>query len=142
MRRKCCFWPVNGRWTKVLITYSMTAGANAVITTRGSDGCFLAVGDKRIALPSFKVKSKDTTGAGDSFNAGVVLGRLVGLGWESAAALGNALGGLVTTQQGAGAASLNRNAVSRLVEKNLFQEEWTPSRMALEELTAWFEGLL
>ena len=116
--------------------------ANAVITKLGSQGCLLAIGDKRIELPPFNVKVKDTTGAGDSFNAGVVLGRLVGLGWESAAALGNALGGLATTQEGAGAAYLNRNEVFRLIEKNLFQQEWTPARLALEELTAWFEGIL
>ena len=117
-------------------------GANAVVTKRGADGCLLAVGNKRVQLPSFNVKAKDTTGAGDSFNAGLVLGRLVGLSWEAAAALGNALGGLATTREGAGASAINRNDVSRLVEKHLFREEWMPSQLALEELTAWFEGML
>ena len=117
-------------------------GANAVITKRGSQGCFLAVGNKRIAFPAFNVNVKDTTGAGDSFNAGVVLGRLVGLSWEASAALGNAMGGLAAAQEGAGAGAINRSAVSRLVEKHLFKEEWTPVRMALEELMVWFEGML
>lgn len=116
--------------------------SNAMITKRGRHGCLLAVGDKRIAFPSFDVRPKDTTGAGDSFNAGVVLGRLVGLSWEAAAALGNALGGLATTQEGAGAASLNRATVAKLIEQHLFKEEWEPVRPALEELTAYFEGML
>jgi ribokinase len=118
------------------------AGANAIVTTLGSGGCLLAIADKRIHLPSFEVKMKDTTGAGDSFNAGLVLGRLVGLSWEASAALGNALGGLVTTHEGAAAATLNRNDVFRLVEKHLFHKNWVNARPALEELTAWFEGLL
>ena len=85
---------------------------------------------------------KDSTGAGDSFNAGVVLGRLVGLSWEASAALGNALGGLTTSQEGGGANSINRDSVAKLIEKHLFQEEWSSVRSALEELAAYFEGTL
>lgn len=117
-------------------------GANAIVTKQGSNGCLLAVGKKRTHLPAFSIKAKDTTGAGDSFNAGLVLGRLVGLGWEASAALGNALGGLATTREGAGAALLSRNEVVRLIETHLFKEEWASNQFALEELTAWFEGML
>jgi ribokinase len=116
--------------------------ANAVVTKQGSKGCLLAIADKRVRFPSFDVNAKDSTGAGDSFNAGVVLARLVGLSWEASAALGNAMGGLSTTHQGAGAQSLTRTAVARLVEKHLFNAEWAPVRPALEELTAYFEGML
>lgn len=117
-------------------------GANAIVTKRGPKGCFLAVGDKRASIPSFNIKVRDTTGAGDSFNAGVVLGRVVGLSWEASAALGNALGGLAATKEGAGAVHLDRNIISKLIEENLFQEEWSSARLALEELTAWFEGII
>jgi ribokinase len=116
--------------------------ANAVITKRGSQGCFLATGDKRVEVPAFNIKVKDTTGAGDSFNAGIVLGRLVGLSWEASAALGNALGALATTQEGAGATTLNKNEVFRLIDSHLFKEQWVSARFALEELIAWFEGII
>ncbi len=116
-------------------------GANAIVTKRGSQGCLLAVGSKRVQLPPFSISAKDTTGAGDSFNAGLVLGRLVGLSWEASAALGNALGGLAATREGAGAATINRNDVFRMIERHLFKEEWASARFALEELTAWFEGM-
>jgi sugar/nucleoside kinase (ribokinase family) len=116
--------------------------ANAVVTKRGQRGSILAVGNKRVEFPAFKINVKDTTGAGDSFDAGVVLGRLVGLSWEASVALGNALGGLATAQEGAGANSINRNLVARLVEKHLFHEEWMPVQSALEELTAYFDGTL
>lgn len=117
-------------------------GANAIVTKQGGRGCMLAVSDKRVRFPSFEVDVTDSTGAGDSFNAGVVLARLVGLSWEASAALGNAMGGLSTTQPGAGASSISRAAVARLVEKSLFKPEWEPVRAALEELTAYFEGML
>ncbi len=132
-----------GRSIAESLDYLLDGGrANAVVTKRGDRGSILAVGNKRLEVPAFNINVKDTTGAGDSFNAGVVLGRLVGLSWEASVALGNALGGLVTAQEGAGAHAINRNAVTRLIEKHLFQEEWFPIRLALEELTAYFDGTL
>lgn len=125
------------------LAYLLGGGqANAVVTKTGRKGSILAVGDKQIKFPAFNINVKDTTGAGDSFNAGVVMGRLVGLSWEASVALGNALGGLATTQEGAGAHSINRNVVTRLIEKHLFEQEWLPVQFALEELTAYFDGVL
>ncbi len=131
-----------GRSVDESLDYLLDSRANAIVAKCGRKGSILAVANKRIKLPAFKVNVKDSTGAGDSFNAGVVLGRLVGLSWEASAALGNALGGLATAQEGGGANSLNRNSVARLVEKHLFQEEWSDLRPALEELAAYFEGIL
>ena len=131
-----------GRSTDDSLDYLLDGRANAIVTKRGSKGSILAVGNKRVTLPAFNINVKDSTGAGDSFNAGVVLGRLVGLSWEASAALGNALGGWATAQEGAGAHAIDRTAVSRLVEKHLFREEWTPVRFALEELALFFEGPL
>ncbi len=114
----------------------------AVVTKRGRQGSILAIGKKRLELPAFDINVKDSTGAGDSFNAGVVLGRLVGLSWEASAALGNALGGLATAQEGAGAHAINRNTVAKLIESHMFRQEWTHTRSALEELATYFEGPL
>lgn len=116
--------------------------ARAIITKRGRHGCLLAIENRRIDIPSFTVNVKDTTGAGDSFNAGVVLGRLVGLSWEASAVLGNALGALASTQEGAGAATINRNSVAKLIEQHLFHKSWASVIHTLEELTVWFEGAL
>ena len=131
-----------GRPLPEALDYLLDQRANAVVTKCGRHGSVVAVGNKRIDLPAFKVDVKDSTGAGDSFDAGVVLGRLVGLSWEAAGALGNALGGLATAREGSGANSISRATVARLVEKHLFQEEWASVRPALEELTAYFEGTL
>jgi sugar/nucleoside kinase (ribokinase family) len=131
-----------GRSIHDTLDYLLNGRSTAIVTKRGPKGSILAVGKKRTELPAFNITVKDTTGAGDSFNAGVVLGRLVGLSWEASAALGNALGGLATAQEGAGAYAINRNAVAKLVETHMFKEEWTSTRMALEELATYFEGPL
>lgn len=122
------------------LDYLFEHGAKAVVTKFGHEGCMLAADHRRTKLPAFDVAVKDTTGAGDSFDAGVVLGRLIGLSWEASAALGNALGGLATSQNGSGVDSINRNAVAKLVERHLFHPEWAPAQFALEELTAYFES--
>ncbi|MEM7345234.1 MAG: carbohydrate kinase family protein [Chloroflexota bacterium] len=124
------------------LDYLMSKGANAIVNKRGANSTILAVGDKRTHLPAFDINVKDTTGAGDSFNAGVVLGRLIGLSWEASTALGNALGGLATTHEGSGANLIQRNRVAKLIETHLFRDEWQTSQAALEELTAYFEGNL
>lgn len=131
-----------GRSIADSLDYLLDKGANAVVTKRGHKGSILAVDNRRVTLPAFNIEVKDTTGAGDSFNAGVALGRLVGLSWEASAALGNALGGLAAGQIGSGATSLHRKMVARLVEKHLFQPEWASVQYALEELTAYFENML
>ena len=124
------------------LDYLMDQGAKTIATKRSRKGSILALGNKRITFPAFEVNSKDTTGAGDSFNAGVVLGHLVGLSWEAATALGNAFGGLATTQDGGGATAIRRNDISRLIETHLFKDEWAETQFALEELIAYFEGVL
>ncbi len=131
-----------GRSYEASLDYLIDHGAKAIVTKRGRRGSTLALSNKQVTLPPFDIVAKDSTGAGDSFNAGVVLGRLVGLSWEASTALGNALGGLATTQDGGGATMLQRKKVTQLIEKNLFHKEWAEMQPALEELMAYFEGTL
>ncbi len=128
-----------GRSTYEALDYLLHEhGANAIVAKRGRKGSVLAVGNKRVNLPSFKVEAKDSTGAGDNFNAGVVLGRLVGLSWEASAIFGNALGALSTTFAG-GAISVSRNDVFKLLESHLFHEDWLSVQEPLQELLVYFE---
>jgi ribokinase len=122
------------------IDFLFEHGARAVMVKCGAEGSIVAVENKRSRLPAFNVTVNDTTGAGDSFNAGVVMGLLIGLSWEASAALGNALGALVSTQHGGGASTIQRSTTARLVERHLFSLEWAPVQVALEELMAYFES--
>lgn len=130
-----------GMSTEDGLTYLLDHGARAVLAKRGKDGCLIAAGRERLHVPSFQVQVRDTTGAGDSFNAGVILGRLVGLSWPASAALGNAFGALATTKQGAAAGSLSAARAARLLEKHMELAQWRPWLDALEEALAYLQAV-
>ena len=54
-------------------------GCPAVINKRGGQGSLLVTKEGYKLFPGFKVKAVDTTAAGDSFNAGLGVGRAMGL---------------------------------------------------------------
>ncbi|MDD1764111.1 MAG: carbohydrate kinase family protein [Methanobacteriaceae archaeon] len=55
----------------------------------GSEGCFVSDGDEYHQIYAFEVSCKDTTGAGDAFNAGFIYGILKGYDIKDAGVLGN-----------------------------------------------------
>ena len=78
-----------------------------LVVTRGKEGCIYFTREFSGEVPSFKVQSIDTTGAGDGFLAGLLKGILQMSDWEQPQALreicryANAVGALTTTQRGA-----------------------------------------
>ena len=50
----------------------LSKGVKSVVITMGGMGAFIADGDRREMMPSFKVNVLDTTGAGDAFSGGFV----------------------------------------------------------------------
>jgi sugar/nucleoside kinase (ribokinase family) len=74
--------------------------ARYTIVKRGSAGVLIADGDRTYAAPGFAVNPVDTTGAGDSFNAGFVCRYLQGSALSECAAWGNACGALSTRSLG------------------------------------------
>ena len=77
----------------------------------GKNGCLLADGKQQCLFPAFPVKAVDSTGAGDSFTAGLLFSWMRGLSLPAAATLANALGALATMVYGAGCALPQRNRV-------------------------------
>ena len=69
-------------------------GARCAIVKRGPDGCVIVDDDGERSLPAFAAPVVDTTGCGDAFCAGVIVGRLKGWTVDEAARLGCALGAL------------------------------------------------
>lgn len=78
-----------------------------LVITQGKDGCTYFTPEASGRVAGFSVHPVDTTGAGDGFVAGMLVGLLTGnLAWEKenieqALALANAVGALATTQMGA-----------------------------------------
>lgn len=73
-------------------------GARMAVMTFGEAGALARIGDRWIRSPGFAVEARDTTGAGDAFRAGFVLGLLEGgdaertLEWAHAVAAHNCTG--------------------------------------------------
>jgi arabinose-5-phosphate isomerase len=77
-------------------------GNEAVIVTDGAAGCAVATARETLLVPAYAVAHVvDTTGAGDAFLGGVLVGLAAGLGWEDIARLGNACGAACVEKLGA-----------------------------------------
>lgn len=82
-----------GRWRDL--------GVEEVVVKLGPDGAMIEVDDGVSIVATERVTPVDTTGAGDSFNAAYLHGRLAGWSPTEAARAGNRLAGLVVRQRGA-----------------------------------------
>lgn len=77
-------------------------GVEVVGIKMGERGSLVKTRDeKRIFMSAFKVKAVDTTGAGDGWNAGLLVGLLRGWDLEECVTVANAVGALVVTKHGA-----------------------------------------
>jgi sugar/nucleoside kinase (ribokinase family) len=82
----------------------LALGTGGVAVTLGAEGCVLANGSRaRAHVPGLKVDVVDTTGCGDGFNAGFLVGLVLGCDPADAAWLGVACGSLVATGLGSDA---------------------------------------
>ncbi|MFK4997102.1 ribokinase [Bacillus sp. N9] len=72
-----------------------------IILTKGSEGVSFYQESKEVNIPAYKIDVVDTTGAGDSFNAGFAVALSKGFTREAACKYGNAVAALSTTKLGA-----------------------------------------
>ena len=78
--------------------------------------------EKEVFLPAYRVKAVDTTGAGDSFNAGFVYGFLTGKGLEECLACGNACGALNVTAYGGNTGFPDKEGLKEFMGKKKGEE--------------------
>ncbi len=76
-------------------------GLDAVVVTRGEQGCVGVAGTQEVDLPGQKVEVADTIGSGDAFSAAFVSLWLKGRPLEDCCGIANALGALVARAPGA-----------------------------------------
>jgi ribokinase len=114
-------------------------GCKSIVVKAGRQGCIIADEKQYLEIPGFEVQVNDTTGAGDSFNAGVALGRMVGLSWPASGVLGNALGAMACARKGSGAGTINAKQVEELIAQDQFKPQWANLQSALEAARAWLQ---
>jgi ribokinase len=78
------------------------AGAREVVLKLGKQGCMIAEDGTPVVVPSFSVRTVDSTGAGDAFLAGFLQARLRGWSAAEGALAANAAGALAASIVGAG----------------------------------------
>ncbi|MEM3648351.1 MAG: sugar kinase [Thermoproteota archaeon] len=94
-------------------------GVKIVGVKLGDRGSFLkARNGSETYMPAFKVKAVDATGAGDGWNAGLLVGLCKGLDVEQCAKVANAVGALVVTKPGAITALPSRGELNRFLKAN------------------------
>lgn len=79
------------------------SGSKGIVGIKlGAEGCYLTNEQEEHFIPAFKIeKIVDTTGAGDSFIAGLIAGQIKGLSLEESGKLGNMVGALSVQALGA-----------------------------------------
>jgi sugar/nucleoside kinase (ribokinase family) len=88
---------------KDMVKVFRKAGSKGVVGIKlGAEGCYLTNEQEEHFIPAFKVeKIVDTTGAGDSFIAGLIAGQVKGLSLKESGRLGNMVGALSVQSLGA-----------------------------------------
>lgn len=89
----------------------LSLGVKLAAIKLGEQGCFVTDGKDSCFYPAFKIDVADTTGAGDSFTAGLLFGWTHDLSLPASAVLASALGALAATVYGAGLSLPGRHAV-------------------------------
>ncbi len=87
-----------------------------VIVKCGADGAVGRSGEEVVQQAGFKVEPVDTTGAGDSFNAGFIYGFLNGYGLRESILYGNACGSINVTHIGGATAPVALRDIEQVVE--------------------------
>lgn len=90
-----------------------------VVVKAGANGAFACAGAEIIHAPAIAVKTLDTTGAGDCFNAGFVKAWLEGRSLPECLRWGNVVGGLSTTARGGTARAVTLDEVQHWLARTV-----------------------
>jgi len=95
---------------------ALVNGRTCTIAKLGSRGCMLLVDGRPVHIPGFPIEPVDTTGAGDSFNAGFLHAWLNGRGVVESVQFGAACGALSTQGLGGIAAQPSEAQAAALLK--------------------------
>jgi ribokinase len=93
----------------------LALGARSVVLKLGDQGCFYTDGSSDIHAAAFPVEAKDTTAAGDTFNAALSVALSEGQLMEDALRFANAAAAISVTRMGAQASIPSRSEVDAVI---------------------------
>jgi sugar/nucleoside kinase (ribokinase family) len=100
------------------IDYFLDQGIGTLVITMGGEGVSISRrGSSEIRLPAYEVDVVDTTGCGDAFSAGFIVGLLDGLSPTEASEFGLATGSMVAIGLGSDAGIVDRASVEEFRAK-------------------------
>jgi len=115
----------------------LASGVKIAVIKLGGRGSYIASGDAQFFSPAFPIDVKDTTGAGDSFSAGLIYGWGQGLSLATSALLASALGALATTVEGAGMSLPDQEDLATLLKSASLKRDGKSEEL-IQELSAHF----
>jgi ribokinase len=106
----------------------LNRGPHNVIIKMGSQGAYVAASTVEDFLPAFKVKTVDSTAAGDAFNGGLAVALMRGQDLVAAARFGSAVAALSVTRKGAQPSMPTARDVDRFLRvlSPSFKKEYAP----------------
>ncbi len=82
----------------------------------GPNGAIVSSKGETLSLPTYDAVVRDTTGAGDSFNAGFIFGYLKGFDLKKSTRIGNACGSVSVTKYGGASACASLEEAMSVIE--------------------------
>jgi ribokinase len=119
----------------------VTMGVEVVVVKLGRDGCLINCDGSHLRVPGFTIRTYDSTGAGDSFAAGLLAAHLGGLDWPDAGVLANAMGALTAARVGAGSSTPTAGEVLALLQSSREESNWRPFRKAFDRVLEFLIAL-
>jgi ribokinase len=108
------------------------AGPREVVLKIGKRGCLISQGSSApMLVPSFSVRTLDSTGAGDAFVAAFLQARLRGWSAAEGAIAANAAGAVAATVVGAGENLPGANDVEALLRMHRLNGKWNAVRLSV-----------
>lgn len=95
----------------------LALGPKAAVLKLGEQGCFFSSGETAFASPGFVVEARDTTAAGDTFNAALAVALAEHKSMEHALRFANAAAAISVTRVGAQASIPTRGEVDALLAR-------------------------
>lgn len=99
----------------------LSKACKIVVIKCGSDGAVAKAGDKLLIKGTYDLEPVDTTGAGDSFNAGFIYAFLQGLSVEKCMEYGNACGSISVTRIGGASSCASLDEVQALINTGRYR---------------------